>query len=479
MTFHITDPFIFTLFGASGDLATLKLFPALFELARRGRLPKTYYIVGFARTKKNRQAFQKDFAQSIREAFGLHTDEAMLTDILSHVYYFTGQYQDASAFRQFRGYIKRVTKGNAPRLHLAYFSAPSVVFHDIILHLGNTKEPDEDLRLIIEKPFGKSRTSAEELFHFAAQYFPVEQVYLLDHYLGKGAVRSILELRHANRLLNLAMRGAEIANIQITALESIGIADRVGYFDQAGTIKDMVQSHLLQTLAIVTMSTPITRSPWSIHRERQSILSAVLPPEHPDDIVLGQYDGYKKEKGVPTASRTETFVGLRLFIDRAAWYQVPIYLRTGKKTAEKHTFVVIELKKFSFQNPKEEPNRVVIDIQPEERLSIKLLNRVGEHAEYQEISTSDSLACDPALCLPDHAALILDAIRGDKTYFLSFPEIIETWRVTDAVLDLVSQHKISPDIYADGSRGPASQDRLTKKDGFRWYDVDEIVERRK
>lgn len=463
---------IFTLFGASGDLAKIKLFPALYDLARQKRLPPQYVIVGFARTKKDRKTFQNDFAESIHARYGADADEQALLDILRHVYYVTGNYHDPRAFERYRASLKRMTKGKQPRLHLAYFSVPPTVFQDIIQGLGDTKRADEELRLIIEKPIGASGKSAEELFHFAAQYVSVEQVYLLDHYLGKSAVRSILELRHANRLLNLAMRGQEIANIQITALESIGIADRVGYFDQAGIVKDMVQSHLLQTLAIVTMSTPITRSPWSIHRERQSILAAVLPPSAPDDIVLGQYAGYKKEKGVPKDSRTETFVGLRLFIDRAAWYRVPIYLRTGKKTAEKRTFVVIELKKFSFQGPKEEPNRVIIEIQPEERLSIKLLTRSEGRAEYREISTSDSLANDTDDGrLPDHAALILDAIRGDKTYFLSFPEIIETWRVTDAILALVQQHKLPLDIYADGSRGPGSQDTLAEKDGFRWYDI--------
>ncbi len=472
MLYQVKQPFIFTLFGASGDLARLKLFPAIYQLALQKRLPKEYYIVGFARTPMERVQFQKQFEDSVRTKEGSNLNEKILADMHEHLYYFSGQYTSRADFDAYRAWLAQTTGGKS-LMHLAYFSVPPVVFKDIILHLAETRaNPDEDIRLIIEKPFGGSQATAEELFHFVAQHFREDQVYLLDHYLGKTSVQSIMHLRHSNRLLNLMMKGREVANIQITAFESIGIADRVGYFENTGIIKDMIQSHLLQTLALVTMSIPITERAESIHRERHNILSAILPPQDKGDVILGQYRGYKKEKGVPATSKTETFVGMRLFIDRESWHNVPIYLRTGKKTHEKHTFVVIELKKFDFQSPQEEPNRLVFELQPDERIGIKLVNKLGEKAEYQEVSAMASVACDIEGCLNDHAALILDAIKGDKTNFLSFPEIIATWRVTDGILDVIEKHHVKVENYDDGSHGPDSQHQLTKIDNFTWYDVD-------
>lgn len=469
--YRAKQPFLFSLFGASGDLAKLKIFPALYELAVQKRMPKDYFIVGFSRTEKDVVMFREEFATAVRKKNGKYTDEAVLADLIKHVHYFTGQYADIDSFRNYREFTTRLTK-TKNIMHLAYFSVPPVVYNDVVMHLAESRTSlDEDLRLIIEKPFGTSRASAEELYHFVTHYFPEEKIYLLDHFLGKSSVQSIRHLRHTNRILSTMMHGTQIANIQITAFEEVGIGDRVGYFDDIGIIKDMVQSHILQTLALVTMSIPITECAESIHRERYNILSSIVPPSKPTDIVLGQYAGYKREKGVPKTSRTETFAALKLFIDREEWYRVPIYLRTGKKTTEKHTFVVIELKKFDFQDPQEEPNRLIIELQPSARITMRLLNRLGESGKYQELMTSDSIACDIDGCLGDHADLILSAIREDKTNFLSFPEIIRTWQITDAILAVAKKHAIKIETYKDGTDGPATQHHLTKHDGFRWFDM--------
>lgn len=469
--YQIQQPFIFTLFGASGDLAKLKLFPDIYQLAVQKRMPKDYYIVGFARTEKSREQFQQEFAEAVKKKEGKYLNEPVLADLLDHIYYFTGQYTEDKSFLAYREFLKGLTKGKA-MMHLTYFSIPPHLYRDIAHHLANTRaSKDEDIRLIIEKPFGDNEKNAEALYHDLMRYFTEDQIYLLDHYLGKSSVQSIMHLRYINRTLSLLLRGQEISNIQITAFEDIGIGERVGYFENVGIIKDMIQSHLLQTLALTTMSMPATEGAEGIHRERYNILSAIKAPTIKDDIVLGQYASYRNEKGVAEKSATETFVALRLSIDRESWSHVPIYLRTGKKVHEKHTFVVVELKKFEFQKPEETPNRVIIELQPNARIDIQLLNRLGEGKEYKDVTTSDSIACDIEGCLPDHAALILDAIKGDKTYFLSFPEVLADWRVTDAILDTIKKEKIHLEMYPDGSRGPASQDRLTAKDEFTWYDV--------
>jgi glucose-6-phosphate 1-dehydrogenase len=468
--YHIEKPFILIIFGASGDLAKLKLFPALYSLAEQKRLPKDFCIVGYARSDKDKKQFQKEFKESIEKT---HKDinKKLLNDLIKHVHYFQGQYDKIKDFIKFRGFLKEIS-GNKMVKKLAYFSIPPATFKPVIKNLGKTKiSKNEDIRLILEKPFGEDTESARELFHFAARYFDEEAVYLLDHYLGKSAVQSILHLRHSNRLLNTMMKGPEIANIQITAFEDVGVQNRIGYFEKVGTIKDMIQSHLLQLLSLVAMSIPISENAESLHREKYAILSALKFVDSKSNIVLGQYDGYRKEKGVPQSSKTDTFAALRLFIDRESWYKTPIYIRTGKKLHEKHTYVTVEIKKFAFQKKSEEPNRIVFELQPNEKINIRLINKRGITSEYEEITTSQSIACQGTDCLPEHALLILDVVKRNRLHFLSFQEIIATWQITDQILKFIKKNKVKVEKYKDGSKGPASQEKLTKIDNFKWFDI--------
>ncbi|MBI4975507.1 glucose-6-phosphate dehydrogenase [Candidatus Peregrinibacteria bacterium] len=468
--YKIAKPFILTIFGASGDLAKIKLFPALYSLMEQKRLPKEFYIVGFARTEKSDKEFKKEFTDSIKENQNEPTDKKILFELEKHVYYFKGQYNDLKDFQNFKEYLKNLT-GEKSLITLAYFSVPPIVFEDIIKNLGTTKEKNEDIRLIMEKPFGEDQKSAKNLFHFVARYFDEDSIYLLDHYLGKSSVQSILHLRHSNRILNLMMKGPEISNIQITAFEKLGVTKRTGYFDQVGTIKDMIQSHLMQILALLTMSIPITENTESLHREKYSILSALKFIESEKNIVLGQYEGYKKEKGIPKNSKTETFAAIRLFIDRESWYKTPIYIRTGKKLHEKHTYIVIELKKFAFQPKDEQPNRLIIELQPEEKINIRLVNKHGSSSDYQQITTSDSIACTGDDCLPEHGLLILDVIRKNHINFLSFEEIISTWKLTDSIVNFMRKNSVKIEKYKDESTGPESQNKLTEIDNFEWFDI--------
>ncbi|MBI5753860.1 glucose-6-phosphate dehydrogenase (NADP(+)) [Candidatus Peregrinibacteria bacterium] len=493
--YHVDKPFALLIFGASGDLAKLKLFPALYSLAEQKRLPKEYYIIGYARTKIEKEIFQKEFADSIKHHFRKNLNEKILQELSSHVSYVSGQYNKLEDFKKLRSYLSKITQSertarartsetggsatakrsepiNKLLTTLAYFSVPPQVFQDIIENLGETKRHEnEDLRLILEKPFGEDANSARELFHFVARYFKEENVYLLDHYLGKTAVQSLLHLRHSNRLINMMMKGPEVSNIQITAFEKIGVTSRAGYFDQVGTIKDMVQSHLMQILALITMSIPITENAESLHREKYSILSALKFIESKNNIVLGQYAGYTEEKDIPENSKTETFAAMRLFIDRESWYKTPIYIRTGKKLHEKHTYIVVELKKFAFQPKNEEPNRLIFELQPDEKINIRLVNKQGRTSHYREITTSDTLACSGDDCLPEHSMLLLDVIRKRRLNFLSFEEIIATWQIIDNILAFIQRAKLKPEKYKDSSPGPKAQDNLTAIDDFKWFDI--------
>jgi glucose-6-phosphate 1-dehydrogenase len=470
-----TPAFILTIFGASGDLAKLKIFPAIYELLEQGRLPTNFWIVGYARTTMTRKEFQNVVSESVQKRFGAQVKKSIVDTLLSHVHYFPGAYTELADFEKYVLFLDTLQK-KTTMIRMAYFSVPPTVFQDIIRNLAlSRRSTTDDIRLILEKPFGTSCASATELFHSVSQYFPEDHLYLLDHYLGKTAVRSIMNLRHSNRILSLMMQGRQIANIQITKAETIGVEERGEYFDSVGSIKDMVQSHLLQLLALVTMDIPVTRTRQSLQRERLSVLSAIECPSKHDNIVIGQYKGYTQEEDIQKKSKTETFTALRLFLDREDWYNTPIYIRTGKRLNESHAYIVVELEKFPFQDSREEPNRLIFELSPNERVNITLLNKQDDVNTYQELTTSDSIACDIDGCLGEHATLLLDVLHGRHMHFVSFAEVIASWRIVDKISSVIKKRKVRLETYATGSIGPKSQNSLTSMDGFEWYDLHEHV----
>ncbi len=468
--YRIKEPFVFTIFGASGDLAKLKIFPALFALAEQKRFPSHYAIVGYARSAMAKDDFRKLFEESVRASRKEWNDyqEEILKELLEHVFYFAGKYDQIEDFKKYKVELPKFC-GECPTMQIAYFSVPPTMFEPIVENLGKTKKDGEDIRLVLEKPFGEDEKSAQKLFHFVKDFFEEKDVYLLDHYLGKKAVRSLIPLRHMNRILSLVIKGREIANIQISALETVGVGKRIGYFDEVGAVKDMIQSHLLQILALITMSIPIERDAENVQEEKASALARLKFTPDPKNISLGQYEGYKMENEVTKNSETPTFAALKLEINQESWHGVPIFLRSGKKLDQKHTYLVIELRKFNFQPENHEPNRVVIELYPDEKLNLRLLDEDGATARLGEIGVSESIACQGDFCLPEHGLLLLDVIRGEKMHFLSFDEILASWEVVDKVLDFVKTEKILVETYQAGSCGPASQREMIEGEGFRWY----------
>ena len=474
--YRVKEPFVFTIFGASGDLAKLKIFPALFALAEQKRFPKDFWIMGYARTKKTDTTFRSDFKKSVQSKYGKNWtkfQENILNELLERVFYFSGQYDRAEDFERYQAFLEKQT-GSKKVMHVVYFSVPSSVFKSVVKGLASMrKSKSDDIRLILEKPFGDDEHSAQKLFRCIGKYFSEEHVYLLDHYLGKKAVRSLIPLRHMNRILNLMLKGKEVANIQISALETVGVKERIGYFDQVGTLKDMIQSHLFQLLALSTMSIPIGRTAENIQKEKAAILSALKFVPEKKHITLGQYAGYRQENELTKNSNTPTYVALKLFIDRESWYGVPIFLRTGKKLHEKHAYITFELKKFEFKDKDQEPNRVIIELYPDEKIHIRLLDEDGITSRAGEIGVSKSIACQGDYCLPPHGLLLLDVIRGEKIHFLSFAEILASWKLIDKISEFTEKEKIPVEKYKAGSCGPKSYQNLMKGTGFRWYDLHE------
>ena len=467
----IKQPFLLTIFGASGDLAQIKIFPALYALAYQKRLPKNYAVAGYARTKMSTAQFRTLFTRSVEKYTGYPVNKKMLADLARQVHDFAGQYHETKSHIAYRQGLTRLgLKKNVP--HIAYLSVPPNTFEHTITVLAKARQSKrDDIRVIIEKPFGHDSASAEHLFHFVSRHLREDQFYLLDHYLGKPQVQSILNMRHANRILANIIEGGEVANIQITAFEDVGVGHRIGYFDEVGMVRDMIQSHLLQLLSLVTMTIPGRKTAEGLHREKHNILSAIDCLPAPHNVVLGQYQTYCKEKGVPKNSRTETFAAVRLFLDKQEWANVPIYIRTGKKLNEKHTYVVVELKKFDFQPAEEEPNRLIIEFHPFPRINITLVNLQEGVNRYQEITTADSIACDLEGCLPEHGNLLLDVLKKDHTHFVSFEEVLASWSVVDEIMVATKNGHVRVAQYRDGSRGPKAHLDLPKQDGFAWYDL--------
>ncbi len=470
---QIQTPFNFIIFGASGDLANLKIFPSIYALALQKRFPKNYSIYGYARSKMSHEAFREKFKKSIETHWDKETfDERVLNDLLEHVFYHSGQYDSADDFSKFADDLLKTHEGE-PAKNLAFFAVPPVAFKPVIENLSNIKEKlGGQLELMLEKPFGNNRETAGELFHFLNSHFDKESVYLIDHYLGKAAVRSIFPLRYNNTILNLLLQGGAISNIQISALETAGVDERIGFFDEVGTIRDMIQSHLLQILAFLTMSMPVRKEVHSIRREKGDILSA-LRQDSKGGVVLGQYEGYTKKDGVKDDSKTPTFAALRFFIDLTKWYQVPIYIRTGKNLSHKHTYIVIEFKKPAYAKEIEtECNKLIIELYPKERIEIKLVNDLGKEVpQYTELITDESLACQGDDCLPPYANLILDAFLGRHVSFLSIDEILASWHFIDQIHEHIEEDNITPVEYACGTDGPEAQFDLTKLDNNHWYDI--------
>ncbi|CAA6813990.1 MAG: Glucose-6-phosphate 1-dehydrogenase (EC [uncultured Campylobacterales bacterium] len=452
--FVMDNKFVFLIFGASGDLASLKIFPTIFELALQKRFTNDFLVLGYSRSKLTKKEFQDKFRKSIQNKFDMDEYfEKVLDDLVQKIDYISGEYDKLEDFKICDKYIQDKIDSN---LIISYFAVPPFLFKPIIQNLSSIKN-DRDFRLIIEKPFGEDEQSASDLFLQISELFCENDIYLLDHYLGKKPIRSILPLRSRNRALNTLLKPEEISNIQITAYEDMGVEDRIGYYDDNGVIKDMVQSHLLQILSLLTMNIPILQGSNDISNHKNSILSSLKFEEDEKNISIAQYENYPTKKSTPTS------VELKLKINRQDYYDVPIYIRSGKNYAKKHTYICVELKKFEFQDEDTPPNRILIEFYPEEKISIKLVDIDGVLSSINDIEISDSLSCEGDFCLPSHGVLFLDVFKKDKRYFLSFNEIVSAWKFTDTVTSFIKKNNIKTTKY------PIGETKMNKLD-FKWYE---------
>ena len=468
---------VLVVFGSSGDLAKRKLAPALAELAQQGRLPEKFAIVGLGRSEMDPEVF---------------------ADVGAPFEYVKGDYGEAGTYKQLREVLERLdsetgTAGN----RTFYLATPPQVFPIVVAGLGEAglaAGADETFaRVVIEKPYGQNGKSAEDLDRCVHAAFGEGDVYRIDHYLGKETVQNVLALRFANAIFEPIWNRRYVDHVQITVAESVGVGSRGGFYDEAGALRDIVQNHVLQVLALMAMEPPATIDAQGIRDEKVKLLRAVdlmSPEEIATNVVRAQYDeglaegekvvGYRAEEGVAEDSKTETYAALRLSVDNWRWAGVPFYVRAGKRLPRRVTEVALQFTRvphLPFAAALSRglgPNTLVLRIQPDEGITLRFGAKVpGQSFEVRSVSMEmdydEEFGAEPAEA---YERLLLDAMAGDPTLFIRSDEVHQAWRIVDPVLDEWDKDSSFPLCrYAAGSWGPRDADLLLARYGHRWREL--------
>jgi len=476
-----TVPPTIVIFGASGDLTQRKLIPALFNLYRKGRIAPNTRIVGFARTDFSHAAFRQHLREGA-ENFTDHFDATAWSGFANNLHYSSGNPDSPEDFQRLDALLRDL-EGGQPVGRLYYLATPPTLYVDIINMLGQIAMHAETggwRRMIIEKPFGHDLASAHELNAKVHAVFSEQQVYRIDHYLGKETVQNLSVFRFANAIFEPIWNRNYIDNVQISVLEQVTVGRRGGYYDQSGVLRDMFQNHLLQLLTLIAMEPPATLSAEALRNEKVKVLTAIRPirsSELSQRLVRAQYRGYRAEPNVAPDSDTPTFAALKLRVDNWRWQGVPFYLRSGKALGTKKTHIVVQFKcpphlLFSTNGQGLAPNILAMEIQPNEGIHLSFQAKVpGVDIAMQEVDFDFHYAdAFGGNTIPEaYERLLLDALQGDASLFTRSDEIELAWGVIDPILRGLSEPTAPPvEVYEPGSDGPDGSHDLLKRDGFAW-----------
>jgi glucose-6-phosphate 1-dehydrogenase len=493
------DPCVMTIFGASGDLTKRKLIPALYNLARENFLSKEFAVVGFARREMTHETFREKLTQDMQEFATGQLDPDLWHWFVRRIYYLQGDLQDANAYQRLRDLLAQIDKDHGTRgNYLHYLATAPEFFAPVVQQLGAAgllhEENGQWRRVVIEKPFGHDLDSARALNRELRAVLSERQIYRIDHYLGKETVQNILVFRFANGIFEPIWNRRYIDHVQITAVESVGVEDRGGYYDSAGALRDMVPNHLMQLLTLTAMEPPTSFEADAVRDEQTKMLRAIQPLT-PEEVisrtVRGQYGpglangerlpAYRAEPRVPANSATETFVAMKLSLDNWRWADVPFYLRTGKALAKRVTEITIQFKRAPFilfrktAVDRLTPNQLILHIQPDEGISLRFdakvpgpLVRLG--AVNMDFRYTDYFGSTPST---GYERLLYDCMIGDATLFQRADMVEAGWSVVDPLLDVwkALPPRQFPN-YAAGTWGPKEADALLERDGRQWRRVE-------
>jgi glucose-6-phosphate 1-dehydrogenase len=483
---HAPDPCALVIFGASGDLTRRKLVPALCNLAHEGQLPTGFAVVGFARRPKTHDQFRQELLTGAQQFSRFHPlNPAVWESFAQGIFYHQAEFADAAGFARLNELLRHLdqVRGTAGR-RLFYLATAPADFPIISRQLGeHGLGRGAASRIIVEKPFGRSLATARELNRELARYFDENQIYRIDHYLGKETVQNILALRFANEIFEPLWNQKYVDHVQITVSESLGVETRGRYYEQSGALRDMVQNHMMQLLALVAMEPPAGLAADDIRDEKVKVLRSIRPVGNAS--LRGQYAagslagqpvvGYRQEANVAPDSRTETYVALKLFIDNWRWAGVPFYLRHGKRLPKQTAEIAIQFKAppavlFAAETVAPvQPNVLVLRIQPDEGIAIRMNAKVpGTALHIEPVKMDFRYGGSFGARAPEaYERLLHDAIAGDATLFTRSDEVEASWALMDAVL-AGWERGGAPFPYEAGTWGPPEADAFIANDGRTW-----------
>ncbi|MEN8199584.1 MAG: glucose-6-phosphate dehydrogenase [Thermodesulfobacteriota bacterium] len=479
-------PCDFTIFGVFGDLSRRKLLPSLYQLEKAEVLHPDSRIIGVARHDVSQEIFLDRVKEALLTFVKEDLDQSVLERLVERMSYVLINIDQPEEYKQLAEAVDQ-----NKRVLVNYFSVAPSLFDDICKGLAHASLVCPETRVVLEKPIGRDLASSKEINDTVARVFNEEQVYRIDHYLGKETVMNLLALRFANAIFTTNWDHNTIDHVQITVAEEVGIEGRWGYFDQSGQLRDMVQNHLMQILTLVAMEPPVNMDGDSIRNEKLKVIKALRPitPESVDKkCVRGQYcsgfirgqavPGYLEEKDGNPASTTESFVAIRVDIDNWRWADVPFYLRTGKRMTSKRSEVVIYFKRLPHNIFKDSykqlpQNKLIIRLQPDEGVEIEMLNKepgIGKGIKLQKtmLDLSFSDAFNNERVADAYERLILETMLGNQSLFIRRDEVERAWEWIDSIQQAWADSNDPPKFYPAGTWGPVSSVALLARDGREW-----------